>query len=379
MGMRQDVIGRQVRVMKEARLDAILSCSPENFAYVTGFLSPTQPLMRWRHAMALVTADGKAALAVVDMEASTIRAKAGGGVEVAVWREFAFEAMAVLAHLLKRHGLADARIGLELDYLPAADFADLCALLPEAEFVPAQALLARLRQIKTPEEIGILRKLSRIADRAIASAYAAVTAGASEMDLAAALTRGVYEHGAEYFKLMIVATGERSVFPNVGPTARVLRRGDVCRVEIFPMIAGYHAGVCRTAAVESAPVEAQRIWANLTACKHMLLDAIKPGASSRAIYDLYVKKTEELCLPRISFVGHGIGLHLHEDPYLGPTADQPLESGMVLGIEPLIYETGFGFGMQNKDMVLVTDEGCELLSDVTDTDELIIVHGPRGL
>jgi Xaa-Pro dipeptidase len=52
---------------------------------------------------------------------------------------------------------------------------------------------------------------------------------------------------------------------------------------------------------------------------------------------------------------------------------------MVLGIEPLIYETGFGFGMQNKDMVLVTDEGCELLSDVTDTDELIIVHGPRGL
>ena len=72
-------------------------------------------------------------------------------------------------------------------------------------------------------------------------------------------------------------------------------------------------------------------------------------------------------------VGHGIGLHLHEDPYLGPTADQPLESGMVLGIEPLIYQTGFGFGMQNKDMVLVTERGCELLSDVTDIDRLIVV------
>ena len=175
--MRQDVIDRQVRAMKEARLDAILSCSPENFAYVTGFLSPTQPLMRWRHAMALVTADGKAALAVVDMEASTIRAKAGEGVEIAVWREFAFEAMAVLADLLKRYGLAGARIGLELDYLPAADFADLSALLPTAQFAPAQALLARLRQIKTPEEIDILRNLSRIADRAIASAYGAVDGG----------------------------------------------------------------------------------------------------------------------------------------------------------------------------------------------------------
>jgi Xaa-Pro dipeptidase len=195
----------------------------------------------------------------------------------------------------------------------------------------------------------------------------------SEMDLAAALTRGVYEQGAEYFKLMIVATGERSVFPNVGPTGRILKRGDVCRVEIFPIIDGYHAGVCRTAAVGAPPPEAERIWANLTACKYLLLDAIKPGASSRTVYDLYLGKLGELGLPPISFIGHGIGLHLHEDPYLGPTDDQPLEPGMVLGIEPLVYQTGFGFGMQNKDMVLVTESGCELLSDYADTDKLIIV------
>jgi Xaa-Pro dipeptidase len=371
--MRQDIIDRQSQAMKAAGLDAVLSCSPENFAYVTGFLSPTQKLMRWRHAMALVTADGTVALAAVDMEASTIRARAGEEVEIAVWREFAFEAMTVAADLLRRHGLAEARIGLELDYLPAADFAELAALLPSAKFVPAQALLARLRQIKTPDEIDLLRRLSRIADGAIASACGAVSAGATEMDIAAALTRSVYEQGAESFTLMIVATGERSVFPNVGPTLRTLARGDVCRVEIFPIIAGYHAGVCRTAVVEAAPPQAERIWANLTACKHMLLETIKPGASSRAIYERYLAKTEELALPRISFVGHGIGLHLHEDPYLGPTADQPLEPGMVLGIEPLIYQTGFGFGMQNKDMVLVTERGCELLSDVTDTDRLIVV------
>jgi Xaa-Pro dipeptidase len=371
--MRTDVIAREAAAMRAAGLDAVVSCSPENFAYVTGFVSPTQPLMRWRHAMAVVRADKGVALAVVDMEASTIRAKAGEGVEIAVWREFKFDAMVVLADLLTRHGLAAGRIGLEFDYLPAADFADLGRLLPQAQFSPFQAQLARLRQIKSAEEIEILRKLSRIADCAIAEAYEAVSAGATEMDIAAALTRGVYRHGAEYFKLMIVATGERSVFPNVGATERVLKRGDVCRVEIFPMIAGYHAGVCRTAAVGAPPPEAERIWANLTACKHMLLGAIKPGASSRAIYDLYLKKTDELKLPRISFVGHGIGLHLHEDPYLGPTEDMALEAGMVLGIEPLIYQTGFGFGMQNKDMVLVTERGCELLSDCTDTDRLIMV------
>jgi Xaa-Pro dipeptidase len=371
--MRQDVIARQVRAMRAAGLDAIVSMSPENFAYVTGFLSPTQPLMRWRHAMALVTADGATALAVVDMEANTVRSKAPAGAEIAIWSEFKFDAMDVLADLLRKHGLASACIGIEMDYLPAGDFAALCELLPNVRFISVQALLARLRQIKSPAEIHVLRRLSRIADRAITDAYDSVSAGSSEMDLAAALARGVYEQGAEYFKLMIVATGERSGFPNVGPTDRVLKRGDVCRVEIFPMIDGYHAGVCRTAAVGAPPPEAERIWANLIACKYLLLDALKPGASTRAIYDLYLNKLSELGLPPISFIGHGIGLHLHEDPYLGPTDDQPLEAGMVLGIEPLIYQTGFGFGMQNKDMVLVTENGCELLSDYANTDKLIIV------
>ena len=65
---------------------------------------------------------------------------------------------------------------------------------------------------------------------------------------------------------------------------------------------------------------------------------------------------------------------IRDSPYLGPTDDQPLEAGMVLGIEPLIYETGFGFGMQNKDMIVVTQDGCELMSDYLDTDALLIVN-----
>ena len=370
--MRHEIIERQARAMRAAGLDAIISSSPENFAYVTGYPSPTQSLMRWRHEMALVTANADASLLVVDMEATTIRARQPDA-DIAVWKEFAFDCMRVLADLVERKRLASSRIGLELDHLPAADLAELQKLLPSARFEPAQALLARLRQIKTDEEIELLRKLSRIADRSITEAYGAVKEGDSEMDLAAALTRGVYEHGAEYFKLMIIATGERSIFPNVGPTTRKLKRGDVCRVEIFPMINGYHAGVCRTAAVGEPPAHAERIWANLTQCKHMLLRTLKPGIGSRRVYELYLDKLRELAMTPISFIGHGIGLYLHEDPYLGPTPDQPLEAGMVLGIEPLVMDTGYGFGMQNKDMVCVTKTGCELLSDYANTDRLIIV------
>src|SRR5436189_3716509 len=103
--MREDVIAREAAKMSEAGLDALVSLSPENFAYVTGFLSPTQPLMRWRHAIALVTAEQSAALAVVDMEVNTIRAKAPKGTEIVVWREFQYDAMNVLAELLRKHGL----------------------------------------------------------------------------------------------------------------------------------------------------------------------------------------------------------------------------------------------------------------------------------
>src|SRR5262245_44084110 len=163
--MHQEAIARQVRAMKDLGLDAVLSISPENFAYVTGFLSPTAPLMRWRHAMAVVTADETVALTVVDMESSTIRAKSPPGTEIAVWREFKFDAMPALAGLLKKHGLATARIGIEMDYLPAGDFAELQKLLTQAKFAPAQAMLARLREVKTPGEIDILRRLSRIADK----------------------------------------------------------------------------------------------------------------------------------------------------------------------------------------------------------------------
>jgi Xaa-Pro aminopeptidase len=377
--MRKEIIDRQVEAMRAAGFDAMISCSPENFAYLTGFVVPSQPLIRHRHAMVTVTADGRTAIFGVDMEATTIRRREPD-TPSRIWAEFTDSAMLVLAEQLKELGLASSRIGIEMDYLPAGDFERLAQALPRATFEPCEAIIARLRQIKTQDEIELLRRLSRIADRSITDALAAVRAGDSEMDIAAHMTRSIYTLGAEHFKLMIVATGERSQLPNVGPSERRLERGDVCRVEIFSVIAGYQAGVCRTAVVQEAPPHAERIWQNLVECKYLIMDMIKPGASCRAIYDAFLRKLSELNLPPISFVGHGIGLHLHEDPYIGKTpeigktGDARLEAGMVLGVEPLCYQTGHGYGMQNKDMMLVTESGCELLSDYANTDRLLVIR-----
>ena len=217
-----------------------------------------------------------------------------------------------------------------------------------------------------------MRRLSRIADRAIGDALHHASVGTTELEIAASLTRSVFEQGAENFKLMIVATGERSVFPNVGLRSVGYNRG-ISVASRFLDDDGYHAGVCRTARVGPAAY-AEAIWRNLVECKYLALEMMKPGASSHAIYLSFIRHLSKMNLPAISFLGHGIGLHLHEVPYLGRYSDVPLEAGMVLGFEPLVYDTGYGFGMQNKDVVAVTERGHSLLSDVTDTDQLIAIQ-----
>src|SRR6201993_4688135 len=167
--MRSEIIARQVQGISDKGLDAMVSCSPENFAYLTGFVVPSQALLRHRHNMTVVTADGKVALFGVDMEESTIRTKEPDA-KLAVWAEFSDDPMQVLAALLEELGLGQARIGIELGYLPAADFVQLQSAMPRATFVACDAILARLRQIKTPQEVALLRRLSRIADQAITDA-----------------------------------------------------------------------------------------------------------------------------------------------------------------------------------------------------------------
>jgi len=91
----------------------------------------------------------------------------------------------------------------------------------------------------------------------------------------------------------------------------------------------------------------EKIWGNLIECKYLVMDLIKPGAAAERFIRRSSKKFSELGLEPISFVAHGIGLHLHEEPYMGRYGDEIVEAGMVGAFEPLVYIPG-RFGMQNK-------------------------------
>ncbi|MGH7848554.1 MAG: M24 family metallopeptidase [Candidatus Binatia bacterium] len=366
-----EIIERHRQAMRAHGLDALIALSPENVTYTSGFVIPSQSLMRWRHAASVVTADGRVSMVVIDMEENTVRGLAGIQ-DVRAYREFADDPMDKLCELLADLKLDRAKVGIEMDFIPAKDFQTLARTVPRIIFVPAESIFNRLREVKTAKELKLMRRLSKLTDGAIGSALKEARAGMNEMDLAGLLTSGIFARGAENFKLMIIASGERSQYPNVGPTARVLQRGDIIRMEIFGIIKGYHAGVCRTAVVGSPTQEQEQIWKNLIECKGLVMDLIKPGASCKGIYLRFFRRFSELGFEPISFVGHGIGLFLHEEPYLGRYGDRSLEEGMVIAIEPLVYIPG-RMGLQNKDMLVVTKDGCELLSDATPTDKLIEV------
>lgn len=369
--MDQQIIARLKERIGAEGLDAIIAISPENVTYVTGFVVPSQALMRWRHAVCIVTLDGRISMVAIDMEATTVTAHAGVD-DLRIYREFTDDPMDKLGEALRDLELDRGRLGIEMEFLPARDFATLQRVVPNVRWVAADAIFNKARQVKTPNELALLRNLSKLTDTAIGDTLRSARIGMTEMELAGRLLSSLFAGGAESYKLMIIASGERSQFPNVGPTERKLRKGDLIRMEIFGQKSGYLAGICRTAVVGNPTSEQEKIWANLIECKYLVMDLIKPRARCQEIYQAFLQKFSALGFEPISFVGHGIGLFLHEEPYMGRYGDETLEEGMVAAIEPLVYIPG-RMGLQNKDMLCVTKTGCELLSDSTPTDVLMRV------
>jgi Xaa-Pro aminopeptidase len=177
----------------------------------------------------------------IDMEATTVKAHAGSTIcaFIASSRTIRWTR---LAEALKDWKLERSRVGIELEFLPAKDFSTLQKRLPSVQWIAADTIFNKARQIKTPGELALLRELSKLTDAAIGHALRSAKVGMSEMELAGTLLRALFAGGAESYKLMIIASGERSEFPNVGPSERKLRHGDIIRMEIFGQKNGYLTG-----------------------------------------------------------------------------------------------------------------------------------------
>jgi Xaa-Pro aminopeptidase len=305
------------------------------------------------------------------MEASTAKKHTKWFSDIRTYREFEQEAAEVLVETLREYGLSSNRIGIELDYLPAMDFEAIREELPKAAFVNANRLFLELRSVKTPEEIQKLRKAGRAADKAHQQVQERAKAGMAEMEVANIITDTLYREGIEDISVLIVASGDRSPLPNVGPTNRCLEPKDIMRIDILGHIGAYFSDVARTYVVGEPSQEQAATWQKLVDTLNAIKAEIRPGVTTSRIYQVFAEKFTKFGLTPSAFVGHGLGLSVHEHPWIAKFErfDRKLEEGMVLCVEP--YLLGGPEGYQLEDEVVVTANGFELITDQVDTSRLL--------
>lgn len=371
--MGKETVRRLAELADERDFDCIVGMSLENATYAGGFPVPSQVFgNRGRLVMAVITRTGRSRHIVADMEESLARAETALD-EVVSYNEFTQDPIEVLAETIAELASADATIGIELDFLPCPNYQRLRELSPHLRIENAKSFFAEARMIKSSDEVDLLRKMGRAAHETSYEALDKTAAGDTELDLASRILVGLFERGADDVKQLVIGSGERSWHANPAPTDRRLVVGDMIRTDIFASKAGYLSDCARTAVV-GEPNEKQRdIWSRFLELRHQAFEAIRPGASTRQIYRSYAEGLEVAGYTPINFLGHGLGLTLHEEPYIDRFSDSTLEAGMVLAIEPYLMLPDLNWGFQLEDEVLITASGCERLTDVRDDAELIVV------
>ncbi len=349
-----------MNAMAKFELDALVAYSRENVGYGTGYIIPSQALnLRTRQFAVAINRDGRAALLLTSNELpeaeqrSLIR-------EFRPYDQFADDPMEVLASILKELGAAEGRIGLEMDAIPADRWEALRKLLPRARWEHGTRAFQFARMIKTPGEVEKLRKAARVADLAQAEAHPHVTIGSTEHEIYRRIVDRAIANGAEKILMVQVAAGERSTFSNPTPSDYRIRKGEVVKVDTFVEVGGYLSDTGRAFVVgEATPVQ-QEIWARMQETQAAILSAIRPGASTRDLWGVFTRTFGNYHMePCMRFLGHGLGLSLHEEPFVASHTDTELEEGMVFAIEPVFMTPDKKMGFHLEDNLLVTRKGVE--------------------
>lgn len=344
---------RAGRVRAELRrygLEALLVTSRANVQYLTGF--------RGTAGAALLTPGGLDL--VVDFryyEQAADEAPAANRLLVEGARYEAAIAEAVRAAGVRR-------LAIEADHVTVAEHMGLAGALPGVDLIPSRGLVEVARAVKEADEIALIRRAAAITSEAVAEAIAEVRAGMTERQLAARIEAAMRARGADGTAFpTLVAGGPRTALPHPRPGDRPFAPGDWVLVDAGAQVEGYRADMSRSFVLgEPTPAQAAA-WDAVYAALAAGLAAIRPGVPARAVDEACRRVLAERGYARLfgHDTGHGVGLDLHEAPRLAAGADDELEPGMIVTVEPGLYEPGVG-GVRLEELALVTPEGAELLT-----------------
>jgi Xaa-Pro aminopeptidase len=257
------------------------------------------------------------------------------------------------------------------DGLRAQFVLGLQAVLPGLGWGLASSVLGPMRRTKDAEEIALLRAAAHAADRAIEQIIEGPLVGRTEADVARSVREALLEAGHDTAEFSIVASGPNSASPHHEPGARVIAAGEPLLLDIGGRRAGYNSDITRTVWIEgedgSGPDEAFRSIYELTAAGQAAArEAVRPGVSFEAL-DAAARDVISAGGHGQSFIhrlGHGIGLEVHEEPYLVAGNDATAVAGDTFSCEPGIYLEG-RYGVRIEDAMVCTAEGGESLNEAS--------------
>ena len=380
-------------LLREKGLDGAIVSSPENFHYVTGFGGHQHTVSRQPgFTLAVMRADDKVPthLTTMDFEAATFRIKAAGlnfvvdpydtWVGLKTWDEIAHGAvvpdktamessMDKLVQFMKACDLANKKVGIELDYLPVPYYKSLTEKFPEAEFVNISDLFVYARSVKQPDEIEMFRKLCRIADHGFTEVSKIAKIGVSERELVQCFREDVIKSGfcapSSWSMFSTGPTSARLTLPGDG----VVKDGDVVKFDagVNAEFDFYTTDTSRAWIIGNGDPALLKLKDRLYEGQRRMIAAAKPGLPINELYHTAYDYVKEMfpCYRR-GHQGHSIsmGPATAEAPYINASETRPLEAGMILAMEVPCYIDGVN-GFNIEDMVLITEDGCEVLTPNT--------------
>ncbi|MET7284007.1 Xaa-Pro peptidase family protein [Kribbella sp. NPDC005582] len=251
------------------------------------------------------------------------------------------------------------------DFTPALHVLALRSALPKAEQVLAGPIVRELRMRKDAAEIDALRRAGAAIDRVHARVREWLRPGRTEAEVGADIEAAIVEEGHAAADFVIVGSGPNGASPHHSLSDRVIESGDVVVVDIGgPIPEGYNSDSTRTYAVGTPrDADVMATYAVLEAAQQAAVDAVRPGVSAESI-DAAARSVIEAAGLGEYFIhrtGHGIGLDVHEEPYIVAGNELTLEPGMAFSVEPGIYRPG-RWGARIEDIVVVTADGVEPLN-----------------
>jgi Xaa-Pro aminopeptidase len=226
--------------------------------------------------------------------------------------------------------------------------------------------MGHLRAMKDSAELEALRTCAHLNDAAASTAFAALRKGMTEQDVATVIRDYYVAHGARP-EFTIVAFGENGAFPHHHTGDTVLQDGMAVMIDTGCRIGGYPSDMTRCGWFGSTPsAEFLRVAAVVEQAVQAAMAAVRPGVLARDI-DAAARSVIANAGFGEFFVhrtGHGLGLDIHEPPYITATSDTVIQEGNVFSIEPGIYLPG-QFGLRLEDIVISTTEGAEILSGMS--------------